>query len=224
MSLSKRERAMCLFSVEVLRAKVADAKVVLDTSDAEEESAPPATAVPVTPARKATGRSAVEDSPQTPDLSSRGPSAAASPAAPLTPPSKSLGSSVSVSASKDTSTTYTLPTLAALPASKILPLLSTDAALLGALGLAKADPLIVKATDELIDSLADLSVPKQKQQIGDKLFRVVKGFGIKGAVRSLPLLSLSRWLIGLTFRYFVLFSLRSRSISWTRTTSGRWRT
>ncbi|KAJ6487794.1 hypothetical protein C8R45DRAFT_994317 [Mycena sanguinolenta] len=33
MSLPKRERAMCLFNVKVLRAKVADAKTVLDCDD-----------------------------------------------------------------------------------------------------------------------------------------------------------------------------------------------
>lgn len=51
MSLPKRERAMCLFNVEVLRAKLADAKMVLDVDEDEE---PPAKAEPpVTPqARK----------------------------------------------------------------------------------------------------------------------------------------------------------------------------
>ncbi|KAL5499262.1 hypothetical protein ACEPAH_1780 [Sanghuangporus vaninii] len=167
MSLSKRERAMCLFNVEVLRGKVADAKLVLDSSDAEEEQT--AAPAPVTPARKTTASSALEDSPRTPALSSRAPSAAASPAAPVTPPSKSLGS-VPTSVDK----------LAQLPATKIIEILR-DSSAAEQLGLSKADPLIVKATDEFVDSLANLPVPKQKQQLGDKLFRVVKGFGIKGA-------------------------------------------
>ncbi|KAL5523286.1 hypothetical protein ACEPAF_1553 [Sanghuangporus sanghuang] len=168
MSLSKRERAMCLFNVEVLRGKVADAKLVLDSSDAEEEQQTAAPA-PVTPARKTTASSALEDSPRTPALSSRAPSAAASPAAPVTPPSKSLGS-----------VPTTVDKLAQLPAAKIIEILR-DSSTAEQLGLSKADPLIVKATDEFVDSLADLPVPKQKQQLGDKLFRVVKGFGIKGA-------------------------------------------
>lgn len=187
MGLSKRERAMCLFSAEVLRAKVADAKMVLESEEAEEAEEVPQQPVPVTPARKGTASSILEgSSPQTPDLSSRGPSAAASPTAPITPPSKSLSttltSSTSASAGAGAKESYTLSTLAALPAGKVVSVLRSDSSLGEGLGLAKPDALIVKATDELIDSLADLAVPKQKQQIGDKLFRVVKGFGIKGAV------------------------------------------
>ncbi|EJC98246.1 uncharacterized protein FOMMEDRAFT_171180 [Fomitiporia mediterranea MF3/22] len=172
MSLSKRERAMCLFNVEVLRGKVADAKLVLDSDDGDVEE-PSAVTAPVTPARKSTASSALEDSPQTPALSSRAPSAAASPAAPLTPPSKSV-----------TGTLSALPTsvdkLAQLPAAKIIEIVR-DNSTAEALGLSKADPLIIKATDEFVDSLREMPVPKQKQQLGDKLFRVVKGFGIKGA-------------------------------------------
>lgn len=187
MGLSKRERAMCLFSAEVLRAKVADAKMVLESEDAEDAEEVPQQPVPVTPARKGTASSILEgSSPQTPDLSSRGPSAAASPTAPVTPPSKSLSttltSSTSAAAGAGAKESYTLSTLAALPAGKVVSVLRSDSSLGEGLGLAKPDALIVKATDELIDSLADLAVPKQKQQIGDKLFRVVKGFGIKGAV------------------------------------------
>lgn len=189
MGLSKRERAMCLFSAEVLRAKVADAKMVLESEEAEEAEEVPQQPVPVTPARKGTASSILEgSSPQTPDLSSRGPSAAASPTAPVTPPSKSLSTtltsstSTSAGAGAGAKESYTLSTLAALPAGKVVSVLRSDSSLGEGLGLAKPDALIVKATDELIDSLADLAVPKQKQQIGDKLFRVVKGFGIKGAV------------------------------------------
>ncbi|KAI5122093.1 hypothetical protein M0805_002215 [Coniferiporia weirii] len=171
MSLSKRERAMCLFNVEVLRGKVADAKIVLDSDDADEEPAPVAP-VPATPVRKATAASTLEDSPQTPALSSRGPSAAASPAAPVTPPSKSVSSSLAAP--------VTLDKLAQMPAAKVIEVVR-DGTTADALGLPKIDPIIVKATDEFIDSLAAHPVPKQKQQVGDKLFRVVKNFGIKGA-------------------------------------------
>ncbi|KAF8162421.1 hypothetical protein K438DRAFT_296690 [Mycena galopus ATCC 62051] len=88
MSLPKRERAMCLFNVEILRTKVADAKVVLDSGDDDDESLAQAAAaeaiqpVPITPQAK---KIAVPTaSPQTPDLSSRGPSATALPS-PATP-------------------------------------------------------------------------------------------------------------------------------------------
>lgn len=160
MSLSKRERAMCLFNVEVLRVKVADAKAVLDSDDTEEPIPASALVAPATPSRTTTIGSTVEESPQTPDLSSRGPSTAASPAAPITPPSKSVGSTLTQ--------TMSLDKLAQMPAARVIEVVK-DTATAEALGIPRADPLIVKATDEFIDSLAAQPIPKQKQQIGDKL-------------------------------------------------------
>lgn len=166
MSLPKRERAMCLFNVEVLRSKIADAKLVLDSSDGEEESAPtPAVLtknipdVPVTPQNKRTA--VLQESPRTPDLSSRGPSAAASPS-PATP-----------------SSTYTVASLARLPAAEIIRLANSPSTT--GVPVPKADPLVVKATDEFIDGLLDRPIQMQKQQLGDKLFRVIKAFGLKQA-------------------------------------------
>ena len=174
-SLSKRERALCLFSDEVFRVKVSDAKAVLESDEVEDDpkaqqqrasSVPPTTtssttAPPVTPVRKAASSSGmpaaaapVGESPRTPELSSRGPSAAASPAAPSTP--------------STTATAYTLETLAKLPATKIVELANSPSVAAG-LPLPKADAHVVKATDEFIDSLASMTVPKQKQAVGDKL-------------------------------------------------------
>lgn len=152
MSLPKRERAMCLFNVEVLRVKIADAKMVLDSSEGEEEpkadsSSPP---VPVTPQAKKPPTVPLEDSPQTPALSSRGPSAASSPV-PVTPSSAS----------------HTIASLARLPAADIIKLANSSSAT--GLPMPKADPLVVKATDEFIDGLLDKPIPVQKQQLGDKL-------------------------------------------------------
>ena len=185
MSLPKRERAMCLFNVEVLRAKIADAKMVLDSSDVEEEAkaeSPTAPVpVPVTPQAKKVSTAPPEDSPQTPALSSRGPSAASSPV-PVTPGS----------------TSHTIASLARLPAAEIIKLANSSSAT--GLPLPKADPLVMKATDEFIDGLLDKPVQAQKQQLGDKLcvtsvcsvplgclprssrFRAIKSYGIKGAV------------------------------------------
>ncbi|KAI9567562.1 hypothetical protein HD554DRAFT_2023797 [Boletus coccyginus] len=164
MSLPKRERAMCLFNVEVLRAKIADAKMVLDSSEEEEEpkvepSPPP---VPVTPQAKKVSTVSLEDSPKTPALSSRGPSAASSPV-PVTP----------------SSTSHTIASLARLPAAEIIKLANSSSAT--GLPLPKADPLVVKATDEFVDGLLDKPIQGQKQQLGDKLFRAIKSYGIKGA-------------------------------------------
>lgn len=152
MSLPKRERAMCLFNPEVLRAKIADGKMVLDSDDAQEggegTAVPSVPAVPVTPQAKKTSATPVE-SPQTPALSSRGPSAASSPV-PTTP-----------------SSTQTIASLARLPAAEIIRLANSSSAT--GLPLPKADPLVVKATDEFIDGLLDKPIQMQKQQLGDKL-------------------------------------------------------
>ncbi|KAI0066929.1 hypothetical protein BV25DRAFT_1796079 [Artomyces pyxidatus] len=167
MSLPKRERAMCLFNVEVLRTKIADAKEVLDSEDAEETPAPttiPLRAVrevPVTPQSKKSHSAALEDTPRTPDLSSRGASAAASPS-PATP-----------------SSAHTVGSLARLSAVEILRIANSPSST--GLPLPKADPLVLKATDEWIDSIQDKTITIQKQQVGDKLFRIVKAFGLKGA-------------------------------------------
>ncbi len=150
MSLPKRERAMCLFNAEVLRAKLADAKMVLESEDDEEEKADAQStksAPPVTPQAKKTAVSKVAESPQTPDLSSRGPSAASSPLP------GTLGS-------------ISHPSLAKLPAAEIIRMATSSS---GA-NLPKADPLVVQATDEFIDSLLDKPVQAQKQQLGDKLY------------------------------------------------------
>ena len=153
MSLPKRERAMCLFNVEVLRAKLVDAKVVLDSDDAENgptiSAAPQVTSEPVTPQNRRTVPVSQESSPRTPDLSSRGASAAASPT-PATP-----------------GTSHTVASLARLPATEIIKLANSPSTT--GLPLPKADPLIVETTDKFIDSLLDKPMNTQKQQVGEKL-------------------------------------------------------
>lgn len=156
MSLPKRERAMCLFNAEVLRAKIADAKQVLDAEDEPKGQTPLVADAPQTPAtpqaKKIATPSAV--SPQTPALSSRGPSAAASPA-PTTPGGPA-------------SATYTLESLARLPAEEIIRLINSSS--VESLPLPKADPVVVKATDDFIDSLTSKPTQQQKQALGDKLW------------------------------------------------------
>ena len=157
MSLPKRERAMCLFNVEVLRAKIADAKLVLEVDETEEQT-PAVTTVPVPQTPQQRKVSAPFDSPQTPDLSSRGPSAAASPT-PATPSAAGSAGSAQV---------YTIASLARLPAAEIIRLVGS--ASVTGLPLPKADPMVVKATDEFVDSLVDKPVNQQKQQLVDKLY------------------------------------------------------
>ncbi|KNZ78362.1 Polyadenylate-binding protein, cytoplasmic and nuclear [Termitomyces sp. J132] len=175
MSLPKRERAMCLFNVEVLRVKLGDAKVVLESEEGDEGEHE---RVPMTPqAKKSSSSSRLDESPKTPDLSSRGPSAASSPL-PGTPSGGAGVSAGSTSSSGSTSGSYTLASLARLPASEIIRIASAGGA--GA-ALPKADKTVVQATDEFVDALRDKQVQQQKQMLGDKLYVVVKSFGVKGA-------------------------------------------
>jgi len=157
---NKINAGLYLFNPEILRAKIADGKMVLDSDDGEASVASVAPEAPMTPQAKKIS-STLADSPQTPDLSSRGPSAASSPV-PTTPGSA-----------------QTIASLARLPAAEIVRM--ANSALATGLPLPKADPLVVQATDEFIDGLLDKPIQTQKQQLGDKLWRVIKSFGIKGA-------------------------------------------
>src|SRR6266481_2915278 len=85
-----------------------------------------------------------DDSPQTPDLSSWGPSAMASP---TSPPTHGPG------------TTHTLSTLAHLPVSEIMKLANSSS--VTGLPLAKADPCIIDATNQFLDGLQ--GKPAQQQ-------------------------------------------------------------
>jgi polyadenylate-binding protein len=172
LTLSRKERAMCIFNPEYLKSKIVDAKDVLDATD---ENAPPETlpavdepvgrVAPSTPQVKRIN--STESSPRTPDLASRATSAVASPA-PATP-GTSNGSS-----------THTLASLARLPATEIVKLASSPSSTTG-LPLPKADAVVTKATDEFIDGLMSKPVQQQKQLLGEKLFKVVRAFGVKGA-------------------------------------------
>lgn len=169
MSLPKRERAMCLFNSEVLRAKLADAKLVLESDEGDggiEEPTPieprAKSTPPVTPqTKKVVSGSRVEESPRTPDLSSRGASAAASPM-PTTP---STSTSTAVGSS---STNWTSATLAKLSALEIVKVAGDSKVVLPE-NVPKADPIVVQTTDEFVDGLLNKPVQQQKQLLGDKL-------------------------------------------------------
>jgi polyadenylate-binding protein len=168
MSLSKRERALCLFSADILKQKVAAAReiVALETED-DEPAAPP---IPVTPIKKTRAVSA-DASPRNPDLSSRATSAVASPA-PITPGQTKVESG------------HTVASLAQLPAEESVKVLASPAVLV-ALSIPAPDSLVTRSTDEFIDSLASQSKSQQKQALGEKLFKFVKAAGgAKNAVSA----------------------------------------
>ena len=150
MSLPKRDRALCLFNTEVLRAKIADAKIVLEAGE-EEESVPTSGPIPVTPRKKAAEKAAVAEvsTPETPDLSSRGPSVAASPA-PQTP-----GNSVS---------NHSFDDLAQMPFTKIHDLINSGANLPSF----SVSPELIEETNQWVASISAHSLPTFKEQAGRK--------------------------------------------------------
>lgn len=175
MSLPKRERAMCLFNHEVLKAKLVDAKLVLELDETvitDEQSVTPQSKQVAT---RSFGRVDETISPRTTDLSSSRTSSAASPM--LTTPSTSIAStSTASSATTDTTATagvttiaiWTIADLAKLPALEIIRTASDPKVVLPT-GVVKADPIVQQTTDEFVDSLLDKPLPQQKQLLGDKL-------------------------------------------------------
>ncbi|KAJ8081886.1 hypothetical protein PM082_007732 [Marasmius tenuissimus] len=181
MGLPKRERAMCLFNTEVLRVKIEEAKAILESEEDEEEApAPP----PVTPKKKVVPK-ATEDgsSPLTPDLSSRGPSATSSPLPGTPTPAPGAGANVAIASPSSNlgAPQYTsLASLSKLPAAEIVRLANKAGSVADGV-LPKPDPLVVAETDRFVDGLMGQQPHQQKQQLGDKLFKVVKSFGVKSA-------------------------------------------
>jgi len=144
MSLPKRERALCLFNTEVLRAKIADAKIVLE---AGEDPAPAAAAIPVTPQKKVAV--AEVSTPETPDLSSRGPSVAASPA-PQTPGTNAPS--------------HSFDALAQMPFTRIYDLINSGANLPSL----SVSPELIEETNQWVASVSAHSLPTFKEQAGRK--------------------------------------------------------
>lgn len=161
LTLPKKERAMCLFNHEHLRAKVAEAQEVLQADDdapGSNQSAPAATGrpaiIPVESEYKAASDPALPQTVSSP------------------PPTSHDASSDSTAKDKPPTSSspppYTVASLAALPAKEIVRLAGSQE--LRGLPLPKADPLVIKSTDDFIDSLQGKPVPQQKQMLGEKLW------------------------------------------------------
>jgi polyadenylate-binding protein len=148
MSLPKRDRALCLFNTEVLRAKIADAKVVLESESSEDvvEQLP---VVPVTPQVRKVSQSTAMSSPHTPDLSSRGPSATASPApqTPGAPPSE-----------------YTISSLAQMSFAEVHGLVTSGADL----PLLKTTSELFKESEQWVGTVSSHTLATFKEQVGRK--------------------------------------------------------
>jgi len=161
MSLPKRERALCLFNTEVLRVKIADAKIVLEAGE-EEEPAPAPAPIPVTPQKKVAVVGV--STPQTPDLSSRGPSVAASPA-PQTPGTNVPG--------------HSLDALSQMPFTKIYDLIHSGANLPSL----SVSPELIEETNQWVTSVSAHSLPTFKEQAGRKWLASLKANGIKKGIK-----------------------------------------
>ena len=148
MSLPKRDRALCLFNAEVLRVKIADAKVVLESDDCDDVVEQPP-AVPATPQARKVSQSTVMSSPHTPDLSSRGPSAAASPA-PQTPSAPSSN--------------YTVGTLTQMSFAEIYGLIKSGVEL----PMLKSSPELMRESEQWVGTVSSRSLATLKEQVGRK--------------------------------------------------------
>lgn len=149
MSLPKRDRALCLFNTEILRAKLADAKAVLESEDTEEVVEQPPAAAPTTPPTRKVPQSTMFSSPHTPDLSSRGASAAASPA-PQTPSAPSAS--------------YTVNSLAQMSFAEIYGLVNSGVEL----PKYQTSPEQMKESEQWVGTVSAHTLPTFKEQVGRK--------------------------------------------------------
>jgi len=168
MSLPKRERALCLFNTEILRAKLADAKVVLESEESddfiEQQEPAPALVAPATPQARKVSQSTILSSPHTPDLSSRGASASASPA-PQTPSAPSSN--------------YTVSSLAQMSFAEIYGLVNSGVEL----PMLKISPEQLKESETWVGTVSAHTLPTFKEQVGRKWLSCLKAAGYKRGIK-----------------------------------------
>lgn len=92
----------------------------------------------------------------------------------LPTPANTVTTSITLAAPAPSS----LPELARLPAKDIIALI--DAPALSALGVSPAPTEIKLSTDSFMDELEGRPVHEVKQMLGNRLHKVIKGFGVKG--------------------------------------------
>ncbi|KAF8328188.1 uncharacterized protein EI90DRAFT_3017830 [Cantharellus anzutake] len=177
-TLPKKERLLCVFNNDYLKQKVVEAREVLDADEVGE-----------TPSSNQSAPAAVQRRPPPTPVAEHGIKAASDPSILSQYPAGTNGSSQSSAVEKETAETpapkadepkeYTLSALGAMPAIDIVKLASGST--ITGLPLPKPDLLVVKTTDEFVDSLQGKPVQQQKQLVGEKLFKVIRAFGVKGA-------------------------------------------
>ena len=154
--LEKKQRALCLFNPTYLESKIAEALEVLDSL--EDDPIPSAPSILLSPSDQSRTEIPSTTSPLFPEASLR------------------------------PTTITTLPTsivaLAQLPAIDIIDLINTVSAShsLDSLGITRIAPAVEQAMNQFFDSLQNSPIQLVKQSLGEKLFKEIKSFGIKGAV------------------------------------------
>lgn len=112
----------------------------------------------------------------TPDSDSEEVTPANSPAASLPTPASTP------KAKKVVAVPATFAKLAQLPAADFVQLVTSTS--LSSLGVERVDATLEEDTDAFMDRLEGKPVAEVKQKLGDRVFKVVKSLGVKGAVRS----------------------------------------
>ncbi|KAH8926109.1 hypothetical protein BT69DRAFT_1279167 [Atractiella rhizophila] len=147
-SLPKKEKAMCLFNPSFLKTKVAEAKMILDLAEEDEE--PPAPVAPKVPTKEKETTSSLPTPVVTPVKED---------------PPKARAKSPAV--------LYSVKSLAALSSEQIWELIQTNSSSIPAGLLAKPNPSELAKAENLIESLPAKDSAK-KQKVGDVIFKFLK--------------------------------------------------
>eukprot|EP00918_Siedleckia_nematoides_P017511 GHVU01037679.1.p1 GENE.GHVU01037679.1~~GHVU01037679.1.p1 ORF type:complete len:763 (+),score=68.59 GHVU01037679.1:149-2437(+) len=197
MGLPTKERKLCLFNPQVLATKVCEAKEIMETPDevmsivkGPASNAPPAVSAPTLHVSTASQSSFLP----TPAVTPARPSSATAVEPTLVPsPSSVLSAGVAAASQAVTPTTspattsappparyLTLTDLAKLPSKEIIELVFSSSSLIKAEILPKMDSEVKQKTDVWMDTLMNESLHHQKQKLGEKIFKTLRGFGLKG--------------------------------------------
>ncbi|KZT62448.1 hypothetical protein CALCODRAFT_505513 [Calocera cornea HHB12733] len=181
MTLSKKERALCAFNAEYLRLKVDGAREVVLAANGQEgeqegeqegDEDGSADRMVTSPAIAGNGK----PGPPTPQITKIVDDTQEGPLAPT--PTRPIVSPLTPSPSQPS---YTLETLAALPAAEIMRIIRTPNS--AGLPLPKADPEVIRSTDSWMDQLDQKQEYDRKQKLGEKLHKMLKGFGMRNAAK-----------------------------------------
>ncbi|EGF98694.1 uncharacterized protein MELLADRAFT_79638 [Melampsora larici-populina 98AG31] len=185
MGLPAKERKLCLFNPQVLATKVCEAKEIMDTPDevmeivnASSAALPvPSPAVPVTTNLDASNTSQAASLPTPAQTPSR-PSSATRVNSEQAPAPTTQ--EPTIAASSTPALYLTTKDLAKLPSKEIVDLIFTSSPLIQADIMPSFDQKVKEETDEWMDKLMTSTIHQQKQKLGEKVFKALRTFGIKG--------------------------------------------